>query len=210
MSGVLHGVAAAFTKNPTPIAVVNTFAGSTLTSGSTSVTFSSVQVGDLLVAAGGFQQLQDPTFTSGWEKATSISTTDQGASPRGVIVVSKRATATSETLTITAGTGSSSTIYSSGIAFRSAPQIGATATNAVATFNSTVPLPNSLSLLNQSGRSAIACFCFVSNITGNSFGFTTANGVTYALAQSSWQSGRTLTSATAPAGITAVVEVLNG
>lgn len=206
MSGVLHGVIAGMNKNA--ISVVNTYTPTTLSSGVTSITLTGLRVGDFLVAAGGSQQLADPSVTAGWTKAVSANSSGFATDQRVIMVVSKRAESTSETVSFT-GTGVSSSNYSYAIAFRDASLIGGTSTFANGTNSSTVTLPSSLTLQNASGSSAIACFVYSSTITGNNFGFTTSNSVTYGLSQSSWQSGRTLTSTTSPISLTAVVEVLN-
>lgn len=205
MSGALHGATAAITKPA--ITVVNTYGGSQLSNGVTTVTLTGLQVGDFLVAAGGSTQLADPTYTAGWAKATSASANISGGGDRGFVIVTKRATSTSETITFT-GTGTSSFIYSSAIALRNASLIGGTATYATTSNGTALPLPDSLSLSGLGGRSAVLCFSYVSTATANSFGYTTSNGVTYGLNQTSWSSGRTLTASTATGHITAIVEVL--
>ena len=161
-----------------PIQVISTIAGTGITSGVTSVTFSGHKVGDFLLAVAGSQQTTDPTFTSGW---TKILNAIGNTGTRIVIAVYKIATSTaSDTVTFT-GTGTSATVYSTGMIARNVSGVGTTfslSSSSVATTSFSTP---TIQAADRSGRSLIVWSHFnqtTTNISGTPT-VTTMPNVTY-------------------------------
>lgn len=205
MSGVLHSALAATGNNP--ISVVNTFLGSSISSGVTTVSMTGLQVGDLLLAAGGGAGTNDLTAT-GWTMVASVKGV-VASNNRVLTIFTRTATETSHTATITGASLTNAQPFSCGIAFRSATSIGASNTIYSTATGTAVTLPTSLSMQRTDGTSALACFSYVSTIDGNNFSFTTSNSVTYKLGQSSWATERTLNSYNTIGFLSGVVEVLD-
>lgn len=207
MSGVLHGLTAPNQRRSTAISVNNTHAGTTLSSGVTSVTFSGAPAitGHLLLALGGTQSITEPTFTDGWTKVCSFSST--GSLQRTGIIVYKYATSQTEVVTFT-GSGSSAVNYSAGVSFRNVSGIGNTATYLDNTSGlSTINSP-SLTLRRTDGSSALFLSWYAATITAAPNGLTVTNGVAYGTGYSSWAGG-TFTVSGSGTGISGIVELLN-
>jgi hypothetical protein len=190
-----------------PITFIGGITGSTLASGVTSVSFTGHQVGDVLIALGGSQQVGDPSFTAGWTKICSFV---GSASPfRMGMFVWKRATSTaSDTLTFT-GTGTSAVAYSAGYIFRNVRDIGNFNVRSTASgTTTTTPDTPSLTLSDTTtGQSALVVATYTATATAVPNAMTLANGMGYGLLRSSWAGG-TMTTAVA-LNVSGIVELLN-
>jgi len=169
------------------------FSGSTLASGVTTVNFTGLSPGDFLLVMGGSQQIADPTFTAGWTKITSYTSTI----PRVGIFVYKWATATTDTITFT-GTGTSSLAYSAGYAFKNVRGVGNSAviTGQGTTLASSIPSPALTLSDTTTGGSALIVASYVASMSAAPTGLTLANGMAYGLLKSSWSATNFTSSST--------------
>lgn len=196
---------------PTAVSVFSSVAGTTLSSGVTSVTFTGHAVGDMLVAAGGGQTLAEPTYTAGWTRINGggvFFTVN-----RSVVVVYFIANTTSSITVTFTSSGTSGGVYSNGIIFKQANSIGASAVTQISAGSTSIPY-SALTLDQTNGTSAVVVVTYAGNITAISSPptWTLINGGTsslggYATTLSSNVSSGTLTASSSGLHLSVICEI---
>lgn len=175
-----------------PISFVKSISGSGISGGTTSVTFTGHQKGDLLLAMGGNRVNTPFAVPAGWTLAKAVGFT--GNQQRAITTCWKIAeSADPVTIQFTGGGGGDSTTpYSGGMVFRGARGIGATASHSgsgagVNTLNFAGLTPQ---VANGSSCMVVTTYLAAPDgFTGAPAGWTMSGGFLYRLAQSAMAAG---------------------